>query len=96
MSPRNEKLIAHCEGNGQLCANGEVPLAVRFILDTWCETIATGSGTCAEIQRSDGFLWWEGTSFPKPISTLETDQGRQYRVNLYEFRSQRARFYRLG
>jgi hypothetical protein len=94
MSLRNERLLRHCEGRGRLRADGGTDLAVRYVLDTWCETIATGSGTSAEMLRSDGFIWWEGVAFPKPACTLETDQDR-YRVNLCERRAQRARFYCL-
>jgi len=92
---KNERLLAHCEGDGQLLGPGESSITVRYALDTWCETIATGSGTVAEMQRSDGFLWSEGSLGSPPICTLRTAEGQQYRVSLVEIRSQRARFYCL-
>ena len=95
MSLRKEKLVKHHEGEGQLSWQGGVPLAVRYILDTWSETIATGSGTTAEMVRHDGFLWWTGGGAPALNCLLETD-GTQYQITLNEFRSQRARFYCLG
>lgn len=95
MSLRKEKLLKHHEGEGQLSWHGGVPLTVRYVLDTWSETIATGSGTTAEMVRHDGFLWWAGEGSPACDCTLETDD-RKYLVTLNELRSQRARFYCLG
>jgi hypothetical protein len=94
MSLRKEKLIKHHEGEGQLSWPGGDPLAVRYILDTWSEMIATGSGTTAEMVRHDGFLWWAGRCAPAVNCILDTRDG-QYQLTLNEFRSQRARFYCL-
>ena len=78
-----------------MLSEGGDPLSVRFIVDTWSQMIATGSGTTAQMVRRDGFVWWTGENLPGPNCTLETGDG-QYRVSLNELRSQRARFYCLG
>ena len=95
MSLRREKLVRHHEGDGQLCWQGGTPLAVRYVLDTWSEIIATGSGTTAELVRHDGFLWWESATAPALNCMLETGDG-QFQVSLNELRSQRARFFCLS
>lgn len=95
MSLRKEKLIKHQEGDGQLSWQGGAMFPVRYILDTWSETIATGSGTTAEMVRHDGFLWWDGGFTPGPKCLLETEN-QDFQITLNEFRSQRARFYCLG
>ena len=96
MKLRKERLVEHSEGNGQLVSTGTDPVPVRYFLDTWAETIATGSGTQAEMRRLDGFLWWGEVSVPTGATILETDNGQQVRITLSDFRSNRARFYSLG
>jgi hypothetical protein len=75
MSRRAERLVKHREGEGRLhlCGNASVP--VRCILDCWLEDISTGSGTRTEMQRLDGFVWWEGLPVGGSTGTLETDDG---------------------
>ena len=89
---RKEKLVRHYEGDGQLCWQEGSPLAVRYVLDTWSEVIATGSGTTAELVRRDGFVWWESGGAPALQCTLETGDG-QFQVALNDLRSHRARFF---
>lgn len=96
MNRQSERLSKHCEGDGRLLADGTSPLAVRYVLDTWCKKIATGSGTSAEIKHSDGLVWWEGMAMPMSACTLETSEGRLLRIDLFEFRSNRARFFCQG
>jgi hypothetical protein len=96
MNRRNAQLVEHQEGDGRLLAEGRQPLPVRFVLDTWQETIATGSGTCSEIQRRDGFVWWKGEGLGNPAFTLETADGHRFRVALFDHRSNRAHFCCVG
>ncbi len=95
MSQRRERMIAHQEGNGRLLSDGKTPLPVRYFLDTWCETIATGTAISAEMKRSDGFVWWNSAILPDPSGVLETEDGQQLRVNLFELKSNRAYFCRV-
>ena len=88
-------MVSHFEGNGRLLAEGKMPLSVRYFLDTWRETIAAGTGVSTEMQRSDGFVWWNSAVFPDSFAVLETEDGQQLRVNLFEFRANRAHFCRV-
>jgi hypothetical protein len=92
---RSERLIDHREGEGRLLAGDADGLEVHYVLDTWSESIATGSGTFSEIQRRDGFLWWSDPFSPQAICKLETGDGTRLRVNLSQLRSQRAHFHSL-
>jgi len=96
MIHRRERMVAHLEGNGRLLVEGQIPLSVRYFLDTWCETIPTGSGISAEMQRSDGFVWWNSAVLPDSFGVLETEDGQQLRVNLFEFKANRAHFCRIS
>ncbi|HEY1262115.1 MAG TPA: hypothetical protein VGF06_01255 [Terriglobales bacterium] len=93
MNRASQKLVEHGSGNGRLLADGEPEVPVQYVLDTWTENIPTGSGTWAEMQSRDGVIWWDGSNLPHKACTLETENGQALRVNLFELRSQRARFY---
>ena len=88
-------MVSHLEGNGRLLADGKTPLSVRYFLDTWSETIAAGTRISTEMQRSDGFVWWSSGVLPDPFGVLETEDGQQLRVNLFEFKANRAHFCRV-
>jgi hypothetical protein len=90
---RREQLVDHHEGVGKLHKNGDRPVPVRYIVDTWRQSIATGSGTSSEVKRMDGVLWWEKVG-PQPMSgTLELEDGRTVGVILFDVRSNRASFH---
>ena len=81
---RREQLVEHHEGVGKLHKNGDQPVPVRYIVDTWNQSIATGSGTSSEVKRMDGVLWWEKVG-PQPASgTLELEVGRMVGVTLFD------------
>ena len=90
---RREQLVDHHEGVGKLHKDGDQPVPVRYIVDTWKQSIATGSGTSSELKRMDGVLWWEKVG-PQPTSgILETESGEKLTINLYDIRANRASFY---
>lgn len=90
---RREHLVDHHEGVGKLHKDGDQPVPVRYIVDTWKQSIATGSGTSSELKRMDGVLWWEKVG-PQPTSgILETESGEKLTINLYDIRANRASFY---
>jgi len=90
---RNERMAEHREGVGKLLIDGAPPVPVRYVIDTWNEAIATGSGTQAQLTRRDGFVWWERVG-PQPNSaTLELEDGRRLLVSLTDVRSNRAAFH---
>ena len=90
---QREQLLDHHEGVGKLHKNGERSVPVRYIVDTWRQSIATGSGTSSEVKRMDGVLWWEEVG-PQPIrDTLELEDGRTVGVTLFDVRSNRASFH---
>jgi hypothetical protein len=90
---RREQLVEHHEGVGKLHKNGDQPIPVRYIVDTWNQSIATGSGTSSEVKRMDGVLWLEKVG-PQPASgTLELEDGRRVGVTLFDVRSNRASFH---
>ena len=92
VKPR-EQLVDHHEGVGKLHTNGDRQVPVRYIVDTWKQSIATGSGTSSELMRMDGVLWWEKVG-PQPTSgTLELEDGRRVEVALFDVRSNRASFH---
>jgi hypothetical protein len=78
---------------GKLYVDGDYVVLVRYVLDTWLQTIATGSGTLSEMRRADGFLWWEKSGSQPATGTLETDDGQKLKVSLFEIRANRASFY---
>ena len=87
-----ERLIAHHEGYGRLLSDRSGPLPVRYFLDTWRGTIAAGTRVSAEMQRRDGFIWWYSAALPGSSCLLETEDGNQIRVSLYELNANRAHF----
>jgi hypothetical protein len=87
-----ERLTEHHEGVGKLHVNGGPAVPVRYVLDTWLQSIATGSGTQGEMRRSDGFLWWEKSGLQPATATLETEDGRKLNVSLTDIRNNRAAF----
>lgn len=93
MKPGNVRLITHAEGNGRLFADSQTPLQVRYALDTWQETIPTGSGTSAQMERRDGFLWSVPGGLEAAHGTLEVESGHKFRVSLFDVLPNRARFY---
>lgn len=92
VTPR-ELLADHREGVGKLYKKDDQVIPVRYVMDTWRQSIATGSGTSSHVHSIDGVLWWEQVELQPVTCVLEIEDGRRFNVTLFGIRSNRASFY---